>query len=127
MMRLALPAAAALMLSVASPVAANCLDEIEQLEARLDQLPEEEEEQPTEQVEVETQQGDVTVTAPEGGADPQERWFHLPRSVEGARERLDGAREVAEDGDEEGCQELVEEARDLVSGLEEEAGGAAAQ
>jgi hypothetical protein len=118
-----LPTTAALLLAVAGPVAAECLDEVAELETRLAALAIEEE--PTEPVEVETAQGEVTVEAPEDGAGPEERWFHPPRSVEGARERVEGARQMAEDGDQDGCLELVEEARGLVSGLEQEAASAA--
>jgi hypothetical protein len=116
-----LPTTAALLLALGGAAAAECLDEVADLETRLAALAFDED--PTEEVEVETAQGEVTVEAPEDGAEPAERWFHPPRSVAGARERVEAARVMAEDGDEQGCMELVAEARDLVSGLEEEVTG----
>ncbi len=78
-----------------------------------------------EAVEVTMQDGqEVEVTAePSGGeGQPQDTWLGgtSPSSVQGAREQLDGARTAAEEGNEEGCLEQLEQAERIVNGLEQQ-------
>lgn len=107
--------AAALTLGSAMPAAAACADDVAALEERLAQLPPEGQEE--EQVELNTTGGEVTVGA-EQSEEPTDSWFGPVPSVEGARLQLDNARELAEDGDEAGCQGHVDQAREIVEGLE---------
>ena len=98
------------------PAVAGCMDEITRLEERLSQLPPDQERQ--EEVTVKTTQGEVEVEGEVSGEAPAERWFHEPRSAEGVAEHLDHARALAEDGEEDGCLEQVQQAERILSGLE---------
>jgi hypothetical protein len=128
--------AAAVLLAFTAPAAATCLDQIAQLEERLAQFETETadaqqqavagaEQQPAaeETVELEMEGGEeVEVTAAQPGTEdqPQDTWLGgtSPASVQGAREQLDGARGMAEAGDEAACLEQVAQAERIVSGLE---------
>jgi hypothetical protein len=130
--------AAVTLLAFTAPAAATCLDQIGQLEQRLAQIETETadvqqqpvagaEQQPAadETVEVEMEGGEeVEVTAAQPGTEdqPQDTWLGgtSPASVQGAREQLDGARGMAEAGDEAACLEQVAQAERIIAGLEEQ-------
>jgi hypothetical protein len=123
--------AAAAVLALSAPAAgAACLDQIAQLEQRLNRIESADAQQQQQQatgggdtVEMEMASGEeveVTVESAEGGTQPQENWFGSPPSREGAEEQLDNAREMAEAGDEQGCMEHAEQAAQIVTTLEEQ-------
>jgi Lhr-like helicase len=63
----------------------------------------------------------VTVEQTEDASQPQESWFgESPPAPEGAAEELQGARGMAEGGDEQGCREHAEQAARIISALEEQ-------
>jgi hypothetical protein len=120
--------AAAAVLALSTPAGAACLDEVAQLEQRLNRIEsaDAQQQQATgggDAVEMEMASGEeveVTVESAEGGTQPQENWFGSPPSREGAEEQLDNAREMAEAGDEQGCMEHAEQAAQIVTTLEEQ-------
>ena len=121
--------AAAAVLALSAPAGAACLDEVAQLEQRLNRIESadaQQQQQATgggDTVEMEMASGEeveVTVESAEGGTEPQENWFGSPPSREGAEEQLDNAREMAEAGDEQGCMEHAEQAAQIVTTLEEQ-------
>lgn len=103
----------ALMLVNASPAAAVCLDDVAQLEQRVRQL-----QAADDTIQLETPRGDVAMDRETGGAEPDESWFGAPPSLPGVAQQLQDARTMAEEGDENGCMSLVEQARTTLEALE---------
>jgi exonuclease VII small subunit len=101
---------------VATPATAVCVDEIAQLEQRMEQLDSGAERRKP--VDLGRGEREVTVEAEEGGVDPQENWFGSPPSLEEARDQLENARQMAGDGNEDGCMGHIEHVRQIISGLE---------
>lgn len=114
--RILIATTALIAIGAAWPAAATCVDEITKLEERLSSLPPDH--QREEQVSVQTKQGDVELEAEAGGEQPAESWFHEPQSPEGVADQLEKARALAQDGEEEGCMEQVQQAERVLSGLE---------
>ena len=119
--------AAATMVALAAPAGAGCLDQVAELEQRLNQLEAAEAQQQAAggtTVEMTTAGGgEVEVTVEEegqGGTQPQENWFGSPPSREGAEEQLQNAREMAQLGDEQGCAGHVEQAAQILTAIEQQ-------
>ena len=103
---------AILALSVMSPAAADCLAVLTALHERITAFGGREE-----KVELRTQSGRVTVEQQAEGAPPTESWGGASSGLAGAREKLHDARLMHQDGNEDGCLILVEEARAMVPDL----------
>lgn len=103
-------------LVVAGPAAAACQDQIAELQDRVARLNSEgADEQSTT---VTTSEGEVEVEADAEGAEPQENWFEQSPSPEAAEQQLDAARTAARNGDEEMCQQHIEQTRKMIDALE---------
>ena len=114
-------------LALTVPAGAACLDEVAQLEQRLSQLEAADaRDQATgdETVRMTMRDGRevaVPVEPTEDASQPQESWFgESPPAPEGAEEELQGARGMAEGGDEQGCREHAELAARIIRALEEQ-------
>lgn len=70
------------------------------------------------EVKVQEEPAEVEVESEEGGAEPGENWFGSAPSLDGAREQIDNARSLAEDGEEEGCMGHVEQARAILDQID---------
>lgn len=103
----------ALVLLGGPPAAAICIDDVAQLEQQAREL---EAEDAT--LRFETREGELAMEREAGGAEPRESWFGAPSSLASAVRDLQDARTLAEEGDEDGCMGLVEEARGTLQALE---------
>ena len=99
--------------AISSPAAAECIGLVSELEQRVVTLKGHEQ-----TVEVRTGSGAVEVEQALGGTRPSESWGGASSAFAGATEKLGDARELAQDGDEDGCRALVEEARVIMQSLE---------
>jgi hypothetical protein len=102
-----------LTIAAAAPEGAGCADEIELLQAELAALLDGGVDLET--VEVEAAGGPVELQGEDGGVGPQENWFGSPASLGHAGDQLDGARILAEQGDEAGCLAQVSHARQIMA------------
>lgn len=109
-----LTAAVSIGLALAAPAGAACLDEVADLEQQLAQL----DTQREEQVELETSSGEVTVPAQEEkSAEPDESYHGASISPDRAAELLEDARSLAQEGDEAGCMQKLEQASRTIEEL----------
>ena len=103
---------ALLALTTISPAAAECVAVIAELQERIVTL--EGQERP---VEVRSATGRIEVERAPGGVQPTESWGGATSGMANVSDKLRNARRLAQNGDEDGCLVLVEEARIIVRRL----------
>lgn len=108
-----LTAAVSIGLAHAAPAGAKCLNQVADLEQRLSQVDTEREEQ----VQLDTGSGQAAVSAEEEGVEPKESWHGDSISVDTAAQQLEDARSLAEEGDEAGCVQKLDQASRMIEEL----------
>lgn len=101
-------------LALAAPAGAECLDQVADLEQQLSQIDTERQEQ----VQLETSSGEATVAAvEEKGVEPDESYHGASISPDTAAGQLEDARSLAEEGNEAGCMQKLEQASRMIEEL----------
>lgn len=106
-----------LALGSASAAGAACGDQLGQLEDRVANLDTSGSQQQSASVST-SGGGEVQVEGTAEGSEPQETWMGNPPTPENAKEQIKNARVAADNGNEDMCQQHVEQARKMIEALE---------